>query len=208
MFACPAQFGTRLLANLICIALLKKASSPGRKKNQDREKFLYKKYLWGSFLPLPPVLLLTNPLSHGHCCRARLHYTPACGTTRDRTWTRKQSLLILISTSPQDMVWTGKFCPVKLSNITNYSVQALIETTPWKSDGSWCAAVWQSRTVATTQQFPSHESCRSEFNLSNQPLYIASRTNLLPPWNLCSWVCLPRLPAFNVCLGQSQQKLL
>lgn len=73
------------------------------------------------------------------------------------------------------MVWTGRFCPVNLSNITNYSVQTLIETTPWKNEGNWCAAARQSWTVAP-RQFLAHDSCKSEVNLSNQPLCTTSVT--------------------------------
>ena len=91
-FARRAQFGTRLFANLIRVALLiaSQESLFIREKKQDREKFLYKKYLWGLFLPLPPVLLITNPLSHSHCCCAKLHYTLACGITGNHVWTWKK----------------------------------------------------------------------------------------------------------------------
>lgn len=114
--------------------------------------------------------------------------TPWLVGLRENTCERDKNLPILISTSPshQDMVWTGKFCAVKPSNITNYSVHTLIETTPWKNEGNWCAAAWQSRTVATRQQFLSHKSCESEFNLPNQPLYIASRTQIYHHPGICA----------------------
>lgn len=117
--------------------------------------------MWGSFLPLPPVLLTTNPLSHSTAVMQSCIINLACGT-RDIS-DRKRNLPIIISTSPshQDMLWTGKFYPVKLSNITNYSVQT-IGSTPWKKEGNWCAAAWQSRTVKTRQGFLSHESYKSE----------------------------------------------
>lgn len=190
MFACQVQLRTRLLAKLICVALLiaSQQSLFSGEKKQKREKFLYKKYLWGSFLPLPPALLTTNPFSHSHRCCAKLHYTPACGIRRDHVWTPKKppDLNKHLTLSHQDVVWTGKFCPVKLSNFTNYSVQTLIETTPWKGEGNWCAAAWQSWTVAARQQFLSHESCKSEFNLSNQPLYITSRTQIYHHPGICA----------------------
>lgn len=87
-FACPAQFGTRLLANLISIDPLKKASSSGGNKKTNSYT---KKYLWGLFLPLPPVLLLTNPWSHRHCYCAKLHYALVCGITRDHVWMWKKT---------------------------------------------------------------------------------------------------------------------
>lgn len=174
-FACPAQFGTRLLANLISIDPLKKASSSGgnKKTNSYTKKISLGFILTTSSSPPSNQPMISQALL---LCKAALRpglwdYKRPCVNVK------KKNIPILISTSPshQDMVWTSRFCPVNLSNITNYSVQTLIETTPWKSEGNWCAAVRQSWTVAP-RQFLAHDSCKSEVNLSNQPLCTTSVT--------------------------------
>lgn len=52
------------------------------------EKFLLKKYLCGSFLPLPLVPLLSNSLPRSHCCRSKLRCALACRISTDhvQTW--------------------------------------------------------------------------------------------------------------------------
>lgn len=81
----------------------------------------------GLILTTSPCPAYNQPIVPQHCCHAKLHYKFGLWDNKRQISDRKRNLPILISTSPshQDVLWTGKFYPVKLSNITNYSVQTI-----------------------------------------------------------------------------------
>lgn len=122
-FAYPIQPGATFLANLTCMALF---VAPQESLFIMEKKILFEKHSWGSFLPLPHPAY-NQPIVPQHCCHAKLHYKFGLWDNKRQISDRRRNLPILISTSPshQDMLWTGKFYSVKLSNIANYSVQTI-----------------------------------------------------------------------------------